>query len=338
MQANSNKISIPRSILILIGVAVTVLFIIMFKTGQTNPTNILQSFSKPIDPDPCHFGKVPPKDPNTPLVCGNRYHNTLNRDILSKTEIAKNMSILETLVAAERFYNRISAQRQAVLKNSNWINTITQLSLPMSCPHPTTNISNKWICGLHLFENRPRPQECVIYKIIDDSTENVKDCEILENLAIKTDCHIHYFSKASNKNLCKSSRVISTGNLYLTANKGKTGETFKKLIRDQGHGWVDMLFLQIPETQVEPVMLQLVANFVDIVPIGQLHLSVAYSKGKFASWLEVMEKRGFRPYHLEVSQHKNLSESDSVIFHLSFVNIRGKHLLLSGKHSESDDN
>jgi len=109
----------------------------------------------------------------------------------------------------------------------------------------------------------------------------------------------------------------------------------RTIMKDNDHGWIDAILLDIDDGKEYEVLEQIMEDFEEVLPFAQIVISFHIKDGetltKFEKLFEKLEKRGLRPYYFN---EDGLASRDTVIggvLEYSFLNLRGKHLLLVGK-------
>ncbi|CAL8117818.1 unnamed protein product [Orchesella dallaii] len=261
-----------------------------------------------------------------------KYHNTLIVDI----DIRKNPK----LAKAEEIWERSRRGHSKNPKNYQWGNISTNLFPPtFNCPHFTERLGDgKWVCGLELFENHP---ECVIYSFRKTVADLSFEAEILKRTKY---CRIFIYSQEM-PNIQPKSRVQYQNLTLSTAdNENPPKKILRTLLRQNGHGWIDILHVDMRNSQDFPVLKQIIEDF-EVLPWGQLQMTQeatavdgnieAGNNTMFLKFLEVfaqLEMKGLRPFHAQIAQQSTCNatgNSSLLTLDYSFINVRGKHLLIT---------
>jgi len=298
------------------------------------------------------------------------YHNTLLVDYFDP----KITNLSSKLYTAEKIYQKTVTQRLNWIATHNandsskvnpWnMKTLTHIwnyfPPTFNCPFMKERVGRighggKWICGLELYEykcpnngNQP-PEECVIYIFGGD------DLSVEKEFVKRTDCKVFIFDRKSNKAF-PHPRVEVVRNVVISDenDKSKGESTLYNILKENDHGWLEILVMDIGGSRELKVLEQITEEF-DILPFGQVQVEIHLpgqnekDKGaftifqKFKRWFERLEQRGLRPFSAEANlfqgciSNKNVNESSNrnvvrkrpTVVEYSFINIRGKHLLVT---------
>ncbi|CAL8117814.1 unnamed protein product [Orchesella dallaii] len=206
----------------------------------------------------------------------------------------------------------------------------------------------KWICGLELYEYSPSkvsniiresPEECTIYIFGGD------DLTIEKELVRRADCQIFIFDRKSNKAYAHP-RVEVIPEVKISDKNEKEENTLYNILKENDHGWLDIMVMDIQGRELK--VLEQIAEDFDVLPFGQLQVEIHLpkqdkdDKGRhkifqnFKKWFERMEAKGLRPFFSEANlfqgciNGKKESSNTPNVMEYSFINLRGKHLLVQG--------
>lgn len=236
------------------------------------------------------------------------------------------------------------------------------------CQHEVERVGRlghggKWICGMKLYTTPPKPEECVVYIFGEDSSPG--GSSVLErDLLKRTECHLFKFE--FNQTLIHHPRCHLFPTVKIGDVNGNMRKTLRTIMAENDHGWIDILIMDIGGRELI-VLEQIMQDYNEVLPFGQLQVEIHIPPEKetknqlkkklkhemftkFFKWFEKLEEKGLRPFHSEASflegcgrscnskirkKRNNVGDGKcqgvEAVMEYAFFNVRGKHLLLSGK-------
>ncbi|CAL8144948.1 unnamed protein product [Orchesella dallaii] len=196
-----------------------------------------------------------------------------------------------------------------------------------TCPWSVAQVgwSGKWICGFELFKIPPRPDECVVYTF---GNENRSSSAFAKDWVSNTECMAFMFQFNDKE---EPPFINSSVEVYPEQHLS-SARTLKQVLKDNDHGWIDVLLLDINGDEYE-VLEQVMDDYDEVLPFAQLIVDFHLDNKRMFIFEKVFAKlvvRGFRPYYMRVLEG-NQNVGYSTVLEYSFLNLRGKHLLLVGK-------
>ncbi|KAG0308190.1 hypothetical protein BGZ98_008698 [Dissophora globulifera] len=257
----------------------------------------------------------------------------------------------QILDRAEQYYQRILKQRAQWLQelghgesNFNpWDYMFWWWYFPASfnCPFDIQRVGplsdgGKWICGMSLYEEAPRPK-CVIYSF-GVNYETRFEGEMLD----RTECEIWAYD-ASVKSMGPEThgrpgayfRPYFVGDRDYVDAQGIQWKTLRTLMRENGHDWIDILKVDIEGAEY-PTFNAIMDDFGEVLPFSQLQIEIHVDKksiafDQFLTWWQRLESKGLRPFWTEVNLHTAINFKTPWASEYSFINTKGpasKNLLL----------
>lgn len=258
---------------------------------------------------------------------------------------------------AEKISNKAGPSNDTWLSDAQGSISVWNLFPPtFNCPHGEERIGGfgqrgKWICGLELYSDSQAPEECAIFIFGGDDLS--EDGTLEEDLINRTNCQIFKFE--SNTTNVEHSRLNRFQEARIGVENKNQDKTFRKFMSENDLAWLDMLILDIKGREVT-VLEQIMKDFEGVLPFGQLQMKIHFTSpeveqntqirnssfelfSRLLNWFEKLENRGLRPFHSEAASlhgrdtweysgvQGNPFESTR---EYSFLNLRGKHLLLRG--------
>ncbi|KFH71708.1 hypothetical protein MVEG_02003 [Podila verticillata NRRL 6337] len=214
-----------------------------------------------------------------------------------------------------------------------------------NCPHEIQRVGpindgGKWVCGLSLYEERPRAK-CVLYSF-GISFQTSFEREMLE----RTDCEIFaYDASISNMGPDFDNHPRVTFKRYFVGRENKvdadgiTWRTLHSLLQENGHDWIDILKVDIEGSEY-PAFTALMDDYHETLPFGQLQMEIHTNEtyvtfGDFLEFWERLEARGVYPWWSEPNLIPTFPSVSSpgelpTCSEYSFINTRGgaKNLLI----------
>ncbi|KAG0379947.1 hypothetical protein BGX24_010932 [Mortierella sp. AD032] len=209
-----------------------------------------------------------------------------------------------------------------------------------------------WTCGPSLYESLQTQQKqskpCVVYTMAKDTSTFSFELDLIE----RAGCEVWVYAPSLPTKVTSQPELKDNPKFHFVETAiGKTdrisrdGTPFMALptiMKDNGHSWIDFLKLDLEGAEYR--LLDTWMEHYDVLPFSQLlaeiHLKeedgdeVSFSD--FRQWWERVEAAGLRPFWAEQDMSpESLMEPSSdarpapVKFsHYSFLNTRGKHVLL----------
>ncbi|KAF9578590.1 hypothetical protein BGW38_005539 [Lunasporangiospora selenospora] len=192
----------------------------------------------------------------------------------------------------------------------------------------------KWICGMSLYEEKPRAK-CVIYSFgINHETR------FEEEMLDRTDCVIYAYDASVND---MGQALQGRKNVYFKpyfvgakdeVKDGKTWRTLRTLMKENGHDWIDILKVDIEGSEY-PTFNAIMDDFHDVLPFSQLQMELhvrqdMVSFPDFLKWWERLESKGIFPWWTEINLNPTWSGDRAWASEYCFINVRGgsKNLLI----------
>ncbi|KAG0261582.1 hypothetical protein BG011_000871 [Mortierella polycephala] len=300
--------------------------------------------------DISHAGNNRPSQPQTEQTT--THVKGVNHDV-EKDQVFKGRAARSTrsiMEKSEGYYQRILGQRAKWLKENNygsssfnpWDKVFWWWLFPASfnCPFDIQRVGpisdgGKWICGMSLYEEKPRPK-CVIYSF-GVNYETRFEGEMLD----RTDCQIWAYdasvSRMGPETHGRSGvyfKPYFIGDKDYVDNKNIQWKTLKTLMKENGHDWIDILKVDIEGSEY-PTFNAVMDDF-DILPFSQLQIELHVDTkhvtfDDFLTWWQKLEAKGLRPFWTEINLHPAIYYAKPWASEYSFLNTRGsssKNLLL----------
>ncbi|KAG0346864.1 hypothetical protein BG004_000669 [Podila humilis] len=208
------------------------------------------------------------------------------------------------------------------------------------CPHDIQRVGplsdgGKWICGMSLFEEKPR-NKCVMYSF-GVNHETRFEGEILD----RTDCEIFAYDASVDKMGPETDgRPHCTFKPYFIGREnkvdqnGKTWKTLRTLMEENGHDWIDILKVDIEGSEYDTFE-AIMDDFPGTLPFGQLQLELHVPDAwvtfdRFLAFWERLEQRGVFPWWTEINLNPVFSGQKPWASEYCFINTRGgsKNILI----------
>ncbi|KAG0203583.1 hypothetical protein BGX28_004186 [Mortierella sp. GBA30] len=261
----------------------------------------------------------------------------------------KPRTVQHMIEKAKGYYNRIVNQRHELLVQNHFgtdkfdpwfVLMYYWWYFPASfmCPHDIQRVGplsdgGKWICGMSLYEERPRAK-CVIYSF-GVNYETRFEGEMLA----RTDCEIFAYDASVTSMGPEATGPRSHFKPYYIGREnkvdgeGKTWKTLKTLMQENGHDWIDILKVDIEGSEYQTF--DAIMDDFDVLPFSQLQmeLHVRDDMVKFADflkWWERLESKGVYPWWTELNLNPIYSGQRAWASEYCFLNTRGgaKNLLI----------
>jgi len=260
------------------------------------------------------------------------------------------LGVEERLRNSEKIYKKSVELRKSYFKTAlgdseSPIYYWNYLPPSFNCPHSVQRlgrmgVGGKWVCGIELYETS-KSQLCVIYSFGVEN-ESSFEAEMLD----KTNCEVY----AYDFNAFQIGYPLNQGD-YLDdsdtrlqfrpyalspKNINSTFMTLGKLMKLNGHDWIDFLKLDIGGSVI-PCLTQVMEEFNEVLPFGQVQIKFQvenYTKKgllELYEWWERLEHHGLRPFASEVNQHQScrINSKQLKSIEYSFININGNKIIAS---------
>ncbi|KAF9287612.1 hypothetical protein BGZ74_001044 [Mortierella antarctica] len=270
---------------------------------------------------------------------------------LAKYPGRKPRSVQKLLENAKGYYDLIVRKRHEMLATyqygtdkfdpwDKWVYWWMYFPAAFNCPHEIQRVGpiydgGKWICGMSLYEDRPRAK-CIIYSF-GVSFETSFESEMLE----RTDCEIFaYDASVTGMGAQMDSNPRVTFKQYFIGHENKvdangiTWKTLRALMKENGHDWIDILKVDI-EGWEYLAFSAIMDDFPETLPFGQLQMKVHPNEtyvlfGDFLNFWERLEARGVYPWWTELNLNPTYRGDRAWCSEYCFLNTRGgaKNLLI----------
>ncbi|KAG0206001.1 hypothetical protein BGX28_002503 [Mortierella sp. GBA30] len=212
-----------------------------------------------------------------------------------------------------------------------------------NCPHEIQRVGplsdgGKWICGMSLYEERPRAK-CVLYSF-GVNRETRFEGEMLD----RTDCTIYAYDASVSE---MGPECQNRPNIYFKPyfigkedkvdENGVTWRTLKTLMKENGHDWIDILKVDIEGSEF-PTFDAIMDDFGDVLPFSQLQIEFHVREDfisfpNFLKWWERLESKGVYPWWTELNLNPIYSGQRAWASEYCFLNVRGgeKNLLIQNQ-------
>ncbi|KAF9901197.1 hypothetical protein EC991_006428 [Linnemannia zychae] len=201
-----------------------------------------------------------------------------------------------------------------------------------------------WTCGPSLYElQQPKQQQakpCIVYSMTKDTSTFSFELALIE----RAGCEVWVFAPSlptkvtSRPELKDNPRLhfveTAVGKADRISRDGTPFMTLPTIMKDHGHSWIDFLKLDLEGAEYR--LLDTWMEHYDVLPFSQLlaeiHLKdesgdeVSFSD--FRQWWERVEAAGLRPFWAEVGHLSNTKPEPIMFSHYSFLNTRGKHVIV----------
>ncbi|KAG0373474.1 hypothetical protein BGX24_011647 [Mortierella sp. AD032] len=262
----------------------------------------------------------------------------------------KPLTIQAIIERAQGYYQRIIRQRHAMLQEKQFgtpnFNPWDEVMyywwyFPASfvCPHDIQHVGRlsdggKWICGMSLYEEKPRAK-CVMYSFgINDNTHY--EGEMLD----RTDCEIFAYDASVTSMGPEATgprahfKPYFIGSTNHVDENGKTWKTLKTLMQENGHDWIDILKVDVEGSEYGTFD-TIMEDFGDVLPFTQLQIELHVREdmvtfGNFLKWWEKLESRGVYPWWTELNLNPTYYGQRDWASEYCFLNTRGgaKNILI----------
>ncbi|KAF9204938.1 hypothetical protein BGZ49_004677 [Haplosporangium sp. Z 27] len=185
----------------------------------------------------------------------------------------------------------------------------------------------KWICGIGLYEQHPRPK-CVLYSFGISHETRFEGGDILD----RTNCEIFAYGASVTEMRPETQGPRSHFKPYFVGKEDKRDEkgiewrTLRTLMKENGHDWIDILKIDI-EGSEPPILDAIMNDFGDVLPFSQLqvefHLkrnSVDFSR--FLKLWERLESKGVFRWRTEINLIPTYSRQRPWVSEYCFINTR----------------
>jgi len=202
------------------------------------------------------------------------------------------------------------------------------------CPYLKKRVGSigdrgKWVCGFEILEETTETEaECVVYSF-GVNRESSFEAEILQ----KTNCHVFAYDMTVEKmgeQISDNFAKLRFKSVGLGVNNTYNLRTLTTLMEENGHGWIDMLKIDIEGAEF--ATLEALFNFYDVLPFGQLQLEIHSHKLSFPNfyrWWERLESKGLRAFSSEINLNPCVnSKAMPVLMEYSFINVHVNHMLV----------
>lgn len=283
---------------------------------------------------------TPPFNPNITLNLSRSslYWNTVDVNYLDVEDFRQTFSTNESnLSASENLKLRIiraeQSWRLSTLDVKHPINTKKFNEPLFSCPHSLVFLQRKCICGLELYTTQPKPEECTVVRIGDS------DGTFEKEWLSQTNCRVVIFQNSKNKQTdgALSEMLSMQWNLprktLIVNGSGTKGNDLLTIMHSYEVGWVDLLLVQINGANELSFLQNILKSATQVLPFAQLLLEIHIGESeRLNDIIKKLENQGMRPFHKgplkRADGHDKLNSTSCT---MSFLNLRGKHLLLVGE-------
>ncbi|CAL8144927.1 unnamed protein product [Orchesella dallaii] len=279
---------------------------------------------------------------HSPHSQSSAYHNTLLVDYLQPEDFqgtagdGQQNEAKEKLIQAERTFQAAHEAIKNLNENERKEKKLWELYQPsFPCPSVVEAVgqSGKLICGFELFKVPPRPEECVAYTF---GNEDSSSSEFAKEWVSNTECKTLMFHFDTGKYPPFQHENVEAYPKIKVAQKSEgDSKILRSIMKENDHGWIDVMLLDIDGAEYE-VLSQILEDFEEVLPFAQIivkfHINDVPALEKFRKLFETLEKRGLRPYYFNEEAVKNRDSIIGGVMEYSFLNFRGKHLLLVGKN------
>ncbi|KAG0033304.1 hypothetical protein BGZ81_008774 [Podila clonocystis] len=195
-----------------------------------------------------------------------------------------------------------------------------------NCPHDIQRVGplsdgGKWICGMNLYQERPRAK-CILYSF-GISYETNFERQMLK----RTDCEIFVYDASLEDHPRVTFKPYFIGNDNKIDSDGRIWKTLRTIMNENGHDWIDILQVDIEGSEY-PTFATIMNDFPDTLPFGQLQMELyandnQVSFGEFLGFWERLEARGVYPWWTGISLVPTYSGDRASVAEYSFLNTRG---------------
>jgi hypothetical protein len=265
----------------------------------------------------------------------------------SKTFGPINLFVQERMRLSEIAFKKSLERRYAYLKGKDLANIkLWDVYHPVfmwdyfppvyNCPWDLDRVGiigdgGKYICGLEMIYKHLNP--CVVYSF-GVNTDSSFEHEIHE----RTTCEIFAFDFSVNRIAQQSlnDKRVHFTKIGLSGSPSFNMKTLKKLMKERGHDFIDLLKVDIERSEFD-TFTGILRDFNGELPFAQLsielHANHEFIKfPELLKWFESLEQAGLRPIMNEINLNPLLEGAkEAWAIEYTFINVKAHHPLINNK-------
>ncbi|KAF8984202.1 hypothetical protein BGZ46_008612 [Entomortierella lignicola] len=179
----------------------------------------------------------------------------------------------------------------------------------------------KWICGMGLYEQHPRPRR-VLYSFGISHQTRFEGGDILD----RTNCASVAEMRPETQGPRSHFKPYFVGQEDKRDEKGIEWRTLRTLMKENGHDWIDILKIDIEGSET-PILDAIMDDFGGVLPFSQLQVELHVKQdfvdfSRLLKLWERLESKGVFPWWTEINLTPTYSRQRPWVSEYCFINTR----------------